>query len=392
MLNRLFRTPVQKQEGTPGTKMTDAPSSSTDIFERYGIDHTKRFGEGGYGATFAATDRKTGELIVVKVIDTRKMKLQLIVKECEFLETVRGHENIITIKDHALGQNKHSHLYFIFMERASGGELFDQLTTHNGPIPEPVVRDFMSQLCNGVAHCHACGVAHRDLKLENALLTDTGAVKVIDFGLSHQYEVDPKTGAVNRNKMIEGFCGSKSYAAPEVLLGKGYDGFQADMWSLGVCMFGLLNGFFPVDEAKQSDWRFQKLCKAQELGKSSVTTILGWYKKTPAHLSAHACELLDQLLAINPAKRPSITAVQAHPFITGKVAAPIYDEGELHYRGAGEQSYAFQADDMEIIDDGPVYRSLGGGGFDDEDVPPMPGLARQAAFGGVDGGFDDIFA
>lgn len=364
------------------------PSSSTDLFERYGIDHTKRFGEGGYGATFAAQDRKTGEPIVVKVIDTRKMKVDMIVKECEFLETVRGNEHIIKIHAHGLGQNKHSHLYFIFMERASGGELFDQLTTHNGPVPEAVARGFMQQLCDGIAHCHLCGVAHRDIKLENVLLNEQGVVKVIDFGLSHQYRKDPKTGAIDRSQPIEGFCGSKSYAAPEVLLGRGYDGYQADMWSIGVCLFGLLNGFFPVDEAKMSDWRFQKLVKAQEMGKSSVTTILGWYKKTPAHLSTNACTLLDALLNINPLKRPSIQDVMSHPFITGKEA--VYNDSALHYRGAGVQQYgAFTAEDIEIMDDGPVYRSLGAGALEEEfgdaqEMPTMPGLARQAAFGGVD--------
>jgi len=378
-----------KADSTVGA-MADAPSSSTDdIFERYGIDHTKRFGEGGYGATFAAQDRKTGEAIVVKVIDTRKMKLALIQKECQFLETVKGNEHIIKIHAHGLGQNKHSHLYFIFMERASGGELFDQLTTHNGPLPEKAAQQFMRELVDGVAHCHKLGVAHRDLKLENVLLNDAGVLKVIDFGLSHQYAVSAD-GQVDRSKPIEGFCGSKSYAAPEVLLGRGYDGFQADMWSLGVCLFGLLNGFFPVDEAKPTDWRYQKLVKSQEQGRSSVATILGWYKKTPAHLSANAVNLLDALLSINPLRRPSIQDVLAHPFVSG-IEQPNYDEmsDSLHYRGAGMQQYgAFTADDMEIIDDGPVYRSLGGG-FDDEfdavEPPPMPGLARQAAFGGSDG-------
>lgn len=369
---------------------TDA-GSSTDLFQRYGIDHTKRFGEGGYGATFAAQDRQTGESIVVKVIDTRKMKKDLIEKECAFLETVRGNEHIIKIHAHGLGQNKHSHLYFIFMERASGGELFDQLTTHNGPIPEPVVRGFMTQLCDGIAHCHRMGVAHRDVKLENVLLNDQGVIKVIDFGLSHQYAVDPSSGEVDRSLPIQGFCGSKSYAAPEVLVGQGYDGFQADMWSLGVCLFGLLNGFFPVDEAKTSDWRFSKLQKAQVSDLSSVSVILGWYKKTPAHLSAKVIGLLDALLSINPKKRPSIQDVMNHPFITG--VEPVYDDAALHYRG-GLPKGAPPVDDMEIIDDGPVYRSLGVGAFAEEfedDLPEMPGLARQAAFGGVTESLGDLF-
>mmetsp|Transcript_21469 Transcript_21469/g.53585 ORF Transcript_21469/g.53585 Transcript_21469/m.53585 type:complete len:395 (+) Transcript_21469:42-1226(+) len=383
--------------GKKGGAQQTTQSNSVDMHSRFKIDHTKRFGEGGYGATFAAYDTATNEEIVVKVIDTRKMKMENILKECKFLEICKGHENVIEIKAHGLGQNKHSHLYFIYMERASGGELFDQLTTFNGPIPEHVVRGFISQLAAGIAHCHRCCVAHRDIKLENALLSDTGVVKLIDFGLSHLYERDPDTGVADRRVPIHGYCGSKSYAAPEVLAGRGYDGFLADVWSLGVSMFGLLNGFFPVDEAKNTDWRFQKLCRAQELNKSSTATIMGWYKKSPDHLSAEARDLIDAMLNINPVKRPSIEQVLNHPFITGKDPSKdqfsqnsVYDNDPTVaniYRGAAIQHANFVMDDVEIMEDGPVYRSMGGTDDDlgdDFETGAMPGLTRQVAFGGAD--------
>ncbi|KAL3895806.1 MAG: hypothetical protein SGPRY_013423 [Prymnesium sp.] len=323
-------------------------ASSIYMFSRFSIDHTVRFGEGGYGATFAAFDHQSEESIVVKVIDTRKMRMELVRKECKFLETCQGHENIIALKAHGPGQNKHA-------------------------------------LAQALAHCHRHGVAHRDIKLENALLTEQGLVKLIDFGLSHLYFIDPATGQADRSVPITGYCGSKSYAAPEVLTGRGYDGYSADIWSLGVCMFGLLNGFFPVDEAKPTDWRFQKLCRSQELGKSSVTTILAWYKKTPSHLSPKAIALIDQMLNIDPVKRPSIEDVLRHPFLTGDtfpLAVDAYDT-DSRYRGAAYLPHA-AALEMDIHDEGPVYRAISHVMLEeqDDDLAEMPGLTRQAAFGG----------
>jgi len=391
--------------------MGEEGTSAQDIIERYGIDHTKRFGEGGYGATFAAKDRKTGEDCVVKVIDTRKMKVHLIKKECDFLEKVRGHKNVINMYNHTLGVAKHSHLYFIFMEKASGGELFDQLSTHGGPVPERLTLQYVVGLANAIHHCHQCGVAHRDIKLENVLLNNEGDVKLIDFGLSHQYPVT--NGQVDKSQPIQGFCGSKSYAAAEVLHGRGYDGFVADMWSLGVCVFGLLNGFFPVDEAKVTDWRFKKLKQAQDTGnKDSVKVILSWYRRDAKHLSPEAVDLMNQLLRIDPSERPTIGAVLHHPWITGgKLLDPQEQDEmafrslsnypgssneELHYRGSGGVFSSSMVDDMEIEAEGPVYRSFASMAAleDDEDESPMemPMMARQAAFGGQESSFGDIFA
>jgi len=98
------------------------------MFKRYSIDTAKKYGEGGYGATFPAIDNETKEAMAVKVIDTRRMKLESILKECTMLECL-NHPNVIKIKDHGLGRKAtgQDHLYYIFMELASGGELFDQV-------------------------------------------------------------------------------------------------------------------------------------------------------------------------------------------------------------------------------------------------------------------------
>ena len=373
-----------------GSENMKAEKSDASIFDRFSIDFGTKYGEGGYGATFAAADKGSGEKLAVKIIDTRRMKMDAIQKECHILETLT-HPNIIHVKGHGLGVDKHAHLYFIFMEVASGGELFDQVINRGAnAMPEEMAREFFCQLLDGVAYCHLAGVAHRDLKLENVLLTDSNALKLIDFGLSHVYPRLADKVTVDRSKPLRDVCGSKSYAAPEVLASKGYDGFAADMWSIGVCLFAMLSGFFPLDEAATGDWRYPKLCEAQALGRSSTAVVYGWYKRSARHLSPEVVHLLDGLLAIDANKRLSMEAVRSHPWVGGKKfgGAGAADQGSYNasgevgeegpaYRGGGGVPKNFEDDMVVDEDDAPVYRSLSG--VDEPQLAPMPGLKRQRA-------------
>jgi serine/threonine protein kinase len=89
---------------------------------------------------------------------------------------------------------------------------------------------YFTEMVSAVGYLHEQGVVHRDLKLENVLLSGANTCKLCDFGLAHAYDLDP-SGAIVRMPLKE-VCGSKSYCAPEVLAGLGYDGGLADMWSL----------------------------------------------------------------------------------------------------------------------------------------------------------------
>jgi len=374
-------------------------SNNSDIFERFAYDTTKKYGEGGYGATYRAQEKATGTPLAVKIIDTRRMRQDAILKECQILE-VLTHPSVISVKGHGKGSGAQQHLYFIFMELAGGGELFDQVIDRGAnAMPEAVARTFFCQMLDGVAYCHLAGVAHRDLKLENVLLNEQGHLKLIDFGLSHVYPRH-SDGTIDRSKSLHDVCGSKSYAAPEVLGGRGYDGFAADMWSLGVCLFAMLSGFFPLDEAAPNDWRFPKLVQAQAEKRSTTEAIYVWYKRSARHLSREVVHLLDSLLTINPAQRMTMGEAREHAWVKAVKfggALPsdqgsfnhndMLDNDELRYRGVGagyELSEGMMIEDE--TDDMPVYRSLGGMG--DEDfaaaaaagpAPAMPMLGRQKA-------------
>jgi len=203
----------------------------------------------------------------------------------------------------------------IVMEAAMGGDLYSHVMECRRPLSEEESRTLFSQMLRGVEQMHARGVAHRDLKLENAVLDDRGEVRWIDFGLAHvfprcayghdEYEVTPLTEPV----------GSRPYMAPEVAElyqhrdAAAYDAFAADVWALGVCLFGMLHAFFPVSCADESEPAFAVLCAAQRAGLSGVHALCAHYGRE-CTLSPAAAALIDGLLSVDPLRRPSAHAAR----------------------------------------------------------------------------------
>jgi serine/threonine protein kinase len=447
------------------------------LWARFDIDMGRKYGEGGYGATFAAHDREPPPGLppaaAVKIVDTQKMRSSALRTECEILEQLQ-HPNIISIRGHGHGPpgTGQEHLYFIFMECADGGELFEQVIDRAPKaMTEEVAQAYFAPLIAGVQYCHECGVAHRDLKLENVLLTTGGQLKIIDFGLSHVFPRDAN-GQFDRSERLTRLVGSKSYVAPQVLSGEGYDGFEADVWyvgvtavptlhtalpftpflplpvrqythdplsllspltsplhpisplyarqcgatlpltpltphpssrrSLGVCLFAMLAGFFPLSEAHPRDWRFPLLEAAQKKGDSTTRAIFGWYKRSCSYLSPSAVDLLDRMLAVDPTRRASLQDVAAHAWMhragtlgAGEPADADADEMDEEERGpmfrgpalgaaavqrllAEEEARRAAELDPAIA---PVYRALG---ISAHELLPMPALERQ--FAGSDSG------
>jgi len=382
------------------------------LVDRFEIDERAVLGTGGFGQVFAALDTQTGEKVAAKVIDTKRMRREKVLKEIQLMERVATHAGVIGLR--GAQEVADMNQIFIFMELATAGELFGRVV-ENGKLEEHEAVRYFSEVASAVGYLHEQGVVHRDLKLENVLLTADGTSKLCDFGLAHAYDVSA-SGEVVRAQLKE-VCGSKSYAAPEVLAGLGYSGEAADVWSLGICLFAMLAGFFPLDEAAGSDWRYAKAQRVVDAGGSITQCIFGLYSR-PCPLSAEAIELIDAMLCIDPAQRGSAGSATRTEWATGGKldhertkqvfgrgavvnapsfgsAMPSYDSSVPSYGSCcpsyggasvgssmGVVSFGAQASMAMSFDfgtcggDGPVYRACGAGGG----APAAPTLTKQKAF------------
>jgi serine/threonine protein kinase len=142
---------------------------------------------------------------------------------------------------------------------------------------------------------HKMGICHRDIKPQNILLFgDNFEIKICDFGLSSI--IYGKSG----KNLIRGIVGTKGYQAPEIIKGKYYDGEKADIFSLGVLLFNLLNGKSPFKTAEIIDQLYYYINKNSDL----------YWKNMPlTGLSLEFKKLFIRMVAYNPNKRPTIKEI-----------------------------------------------------------------------------------
>ncbi|GMF72761.1 unnamed protein product [Aspergillus oryzae] len=129
------------------------------------------------------------------------------------------------------------HWYMLF-ELVNGGQMLDYIISH-GKLKEKQARKFARQIAGALDYCHRNSIVHRDLKIENILISKTGDIKIIDFGLSNLFS--PRS-------LLKTFCGSLYFAAPELLQARQYTGPEVDVWSFGIVLYVLVCGKVPFDD------------------------------------------------------------------------------------------------------------------------------------------------
>ena len=199
----------------------------------------KILGTGGFGKVFLAEPKiRSGNLFAIKTIHKDSLV------ESDAIESVELEKDIL-IKygkfdfiSELLATFQDEYNVYMLMEYFGGGDLFNIILKHH-KLPVETVRYFIAEVSMAIFYLHSEGVIHRDLKLENIMMTLDGHVKLIDFGLS-------KVGIFKGKNLTDTFCGTPTYMAPELMDHRFYDE-AIDLWSLGIITFELLTGLMPYN-------------------------------------------------------------------------------------------------------------------------------------------------
>ncbi|XP_015671259.1 serine/threonine-protein kinase Chk2 [Protobothrops mucrosquamatus] len=265
---------------------------------------SKTLGSGACGEVKLAFERDTHRKVAIKIIKKSKFMTDVLpeMQDKPFnIETEVGilkrinHPCLIKIIDFFEGKD-----FYIVLELMEGGELFDKVQ-RPARLSERTCKLYFYQMLLAVQYLHKHGIIHRDLKLENVLLSsreENCLVKITDFGQSK---------IVGETSLMQTLCGTPDYLAPEILHFAGTAGYgrSVDCWSLGVILFMCLSSYPPF--SKQS----ARLSLTEQITSGDYYYVEEVWKE----VSKDAFDLVQRLLVVDPTRRLKIEEALEHPWL-----------------------------------------------------------------------------
>ena len=295
----------------------------------------KMLGSGSFGCVYEAKNTIFGNSVAMKVIKKDKeneLDEQEIRNEIDILRKL-SHPNIVKIYEFYISENH----YYIITEYCKEGELFSYIKNRYS---ERQLAVLFYQVFSGLWYLHENKILHRDIKLENIMISEkekdnsTGEelfwAKIIDFGTAKLFE---------KNKKEKDVVGSSYYIAPEVL--KQNYNEKCDTWSVGVILYMTLVGRAPFD-GKDDEEIINKI--------SSVD-----YNKNEPRLVKHSPEvrdLVNKLLEKNIEKRYSAKDALKHPWFEkygGRALFSNFDEEEIKPYIENLLKYTFNSKIQQLV-------------------------------------------
>ncbi|MFL6196573.1 MAG: protein kinase domain-containing protein [Thermoanaerobaculia bacterium] len=301
----LSREGRQEDLTLPLTGPKPAASPKGDPLLGQQISHfriQRLLGRGGMGVVYQAVDLELGRVVALKFLANASRSPR---DETRFRREAQAtaaldHPNIGTIYE----IDERDGRRFIAMAFYDGETLAARLAHEpEGRLPTPVAAFFAGQLASALAAAHAAGVAHRDLKPDNVMITREGRLKLLDFGLAKWAEAP----SVTEQGMV---VGTAAYMAPEQIRGK-ESGTAGDLWAFGVVLHQMLAGERPFGGER----------------KGMVHAILFEDPPPLRQLRPDVPEALERIVARCLAKEPGDRFPDATAILAELTAAGLWDSG-----------------------------------------------------------------
>jgi len=204
---------------------------------------TDKIGEGGMGAVFRGIDIMLEREVAIKMLRPELASQPNIVERfrSEAITLAKlNHPNIATLYSFV----RHGDDFFMVMEFVRGDTLDDVINKSGAMRCDHAIR-LLSQALEGIEHAHRMGIIHRDIKPANMMLTETGTLKVMDFGIARVLGTARMTKQGN-------IVGTIEYMSPEQVRGLETDA-RSDIYSLGILLYEMLTGRVPFKSDSEYD-------------------------------------------------------------------------------------------------------------------------------------------
>jgi serine/threonine protein kinase len=248
---------------------------------RYRLE--RPLGHGGMASVYLGRDTDLDRPVAVKLLAENAAGddglRERFVREARIAARL-SHPNVVSIFDAGEDDGRP----YIVMECIEG-ETLSELLARRGRLPPEEARELALQAARGLAHAHAAGLVHRDIKPQNLLLREDGTLKIADFGIARAAEGTALTQAGT-------VLGTAAYLAPEQALGEEVTP-AADVYSLGAVLYELLTGRPPYEFDSLADL-------AEKQRRHAITPVRELAPDVPPDLE----DVVMRCLARNPAYRP----------------------------------------------------------------------------------------
>ena len=285
-------------------------------------------GEGQFANVKLCINTVTQKQYAVKVINKKQVTtlagLKRVQNEVQLLKQL-DHPNIVNFVDFI-----HSTKNIYIFTQVGGKDLFEFFEANPLGVTDETARQIIIGIVKPLLYLHQSGICHRDLKPENILLSEKKkglelhhSVQLCDFGHS------VISSSKNRHE-VSGLCGSPGFFAPEMILqgSEKYDGFAADVWSIGCVMLELTRGHDEFCRIWMTSYDYEILQNEEQFGYSLNKAVTEVHKKCAQNeFKVGGSELdmfLKSVLVVDPIRRLKTSEMLQHPWLNHKNELPLH--------------------------------------------------------------------